>query len=130
MENKRKTSTKPSTGTLLSVQPVQNTKPEQQSSPNLQQLIGHKNQNISLIISWTEQSKIDRNVDFKGGCSRCSPSLKSCHDGCPCSYLLGALQRCRQVECEAFAVINYANNYVTWRNECRQEMGEEVLDVT
>ena len=32
--------------------------------------------------------------------------------------------------CEAFAVIDYANNYVTWRNECRQEMGDEVLDIT
>ena len=32
--------------------------------------------------------------------------------------------------CEAFAVIDYANNYVSWKNECRQEMGEEVSDVT
>ena len=40
---KRKTSAKSSTP--LSVQPVQNTKPKQKNSPNLQQLIGHKNQN-------------------------------------------------------------------------------------
>ena len=32
--------------------------------------------------------------------------------------------------CEAFAVIDYANKYVTWRNECRQEMGEEVSSLT
>ena len=32
--------------------------------------------------------------------------------------------------CEAFAVIDYANNYVTWVNECKQEMGEEVSEVT
>ena len=32
--------------------------------------------------------------------------------------------------CEAFAVIDYANNYVAWANECKQEMGEEVSDVT
>ena len=57
---KRKISTKPSMP--LSVQPVQNTKPKQENSPNLQQLIGHKNQKICLIISWTERSEIDRNV--------------------------------------------------------------------
>ena len=32
--------------------------------------------------------------------------------------------------CEAFAVIDYAKNYVTWVNECKQEMGEEVSEVT
>ena len=32
--------------------------------------------------------------------------------------------------CEAFAIIDYANNYVAWANECKQEVGEEVSDVT
>ena len=32
--------------------------------------------------------------------------------------------------CEAFALIDYTNNYVTWRNECKQEMCEEMSDVS
>ena len=61
---------------------------------------------------------------FLGNFARCFLPAKSFDMECKTK----SLSQMMGSTCEAFALIDYANNYVTWRNECKLENGEEMSD--
>ena len=63
---------------------------------------------------------------FLGNFARCFLPAKSFDMECKTK----SLSQMMGSTCEAFALIDYANNYVTWKNECKQEMGEEMSDIS
>lgn len=64
--------------------------------------------------------------DFIVNFARCFLSAKTFETECKTK----SLSQMMGSTCEAFAVIDYANNFISWKNEIRQDMGEEVSDLS